>query len=155
MASVNKNSDDRQRDQASIELLKRLRDKLLNADISTARKAAHNLSWKQEDGLAILKEALFGNYSRNAKKAAAYGLRSMNGRMVELAIEVLEQGLNHSDRTTKAACIKALQLMKGTAAKQEKSQYKQTSNKIKITEIPQKSSREASLRKQHPPKITK
>ncbi|HUU41273.1 MAG TPA: hypothetical protein VMW42_10045 [Desulfatiglandales bacterium] len=72
-----------------------------------------NLSWKQEDGLAILTEALFGKYPRTAKKAAAYGLRSMNGRMRKMALEVLEQGLRHHDRTTKAACVKSISLMKG------------------------------------------
>jgi len=72
-----------------------------------------NLAWKQEDGLAILTEALFGNYPRTAKKAAAYGLRSMNGRMQKMALEVLKQGLKHRDRTTKAACVKSISLMKG------------------------------------------
>jgi hypothetical protein len=103
----------RQRDAASVELLRKLREKLLSGNISTARVAALNLSWKQEDGLAILKEALFGNYPRTAKKAAAYGLRSMNGRMQKMASEVLEQGLRHRDRTTKAACVKSISLMKG------------------------------------------
>ena len=86
---------------------------MLSDDISTARLAASNLSWKQEDGLAILTEALFGNYPRTAKKAAAYGLRSMNGRMQKMALEVLKQGLKHRDRTTKAACVKSISLMKG------------------------------------------
>jgi hypothetical protein len=67
----------------------------------------------QEDGLAILTETLLGDYSRTTKKAAAYGLRSMKGRMKKMASEVLEQGLKHRDRTTKAACVKALFLMKG------------------------------------------
>jgi hypothetical protein len=96
-----------------VELLRKLREKLLSGSISTARVAALNLSWKQEDGLAILKEALFGDYPRTAKKAAAYGLRSMNGRMRKMASEVLEQGLRHRDRTTKAACVKSISLMKG------------------------------------------
>lgn len=46
---------ERQRDEASIELLKKLREKLLSNNISAARVAALNLSWKQEDGLAISK----------------------------------------------------------------------------------------------------
>ena len=103
----------RQRDKATIELLRKLRAELLSNDISIARLAALNLSWKQEDGLAILTEALFGNYPRTAKKAAAYGLRRMNGRMRKMASEVLEQGLKHRDRTTKAACVKSISLMKG------------------------------------------
>lgn len=113
MTFDNSKSPQRQRDEASVELLRKLREKLLSDDISTARVAALNLSWKQEDGLAILTEALFGNYPRTAKKAAAYGLRSMNGRMQKLGLEVLKQGLKHRDRTTKAACIKSISLMKG------------------------------------------
>ena len=114
-------SNERERTEESVKLLIKLRVKLLSDDISTARQAALNLSWKQEDGLAILREALFGNYSRDTKKAAAYGLRSMNGRMRKLAAEVLEQGLNHRDRTTEAACIKSLALMKGYEPGPEKS----------------------------------
>lgn len=112
MAFGNEKLSERQRDEASVELLKKLREKLLSDNISTARRAAFNLSWKQEDGLVILKEALFGNYQRTAKKAAAYGLRSTKGRMRKMAKEVLEQGLKHHDRTTKAACVKSLSLMK-------------------------------------------
>jgi predicted component of type VI protein secretion system len=113
MTAENNKTQQRERDEASIELLRKLREKLLSNNISTARVAALNLSWKQEDGLVILKEALLGNYPRTAKKAAAYGLRSMNGRMQKMASEVLEQGLRHRDRTTKAACIKSISLMKG------------------------------------------
>jgi hypothetical protein len=116
MGSDNKKSPQRERDEASVELLRKLRGELLSNDITTSRLAAFNLSWKQEDGLAILKEALFGDYPRTAKKAAAYGLRSMKGRMQKMALEVLEQGLKHRDRTTKAACVKSLSLMKGGGA---------------------------------------
>ena len=113
MAFDNSKASGRQRDEASVALLRQLREKLLSGDISTARVAALNLSWKQEDGLTILTEALFGNYSRTVKKAAAYGLRSMNGRMRKMALDVLKEGLRHQDRTTKAACIKSISLMKG------------------------------------------
>ena len=113
MTFDNSKSSQRQREEASVELLRELREKLLSGDISTARLAALNLSWKQEDGLAILTEALFGNYPRTAKKAAAYGLRSMKGRMKKMASEVLQQGLSHRNRTTKAACVKSISLMKG------------------------------------------
>ncbi len=113
MTLDNSKSSQRQRDEASVELLRKLRAKLLSDNISTARLAASNLSWKQEDGLAILTEASFGNHPRTVKKAAAYGLRRMNGRMQKMALEVLEQGLRHRDRTTKAACVKSIALMKG------------------------------------------
>jgi hypothetical protein len=101
------------RDAAALELLRKLREKLFSRDISSARLAAHNLSWMQEDGLAILKEALFGDYPGTSKKAAAYGLRSMKGRMKKLALEVIEQGLNHRDRVTQQVCAKCLFLSKG------------------------------------------
>jgi hypothetical protein len=110
----------RQRTEESIRLLAKLRVKLLSDNISAARVAASNLAWKQEDGLAVLTEVLFGRYPRTAKKAAAYGLRSTNGRMRKMAIEVLEQGLKHRDRTTQAACIKSLELLKGQTSGKEK-----------------------------------
>jgi hypothetical protein len=102
-----------EKDEAAIELLKQLTRKLCSNDITIARLAAFNLSWMQEDGLAILTQVLLGDFSRTSKKAAAYGLRSMKGRMKKMALEVLEQGLKQRDRTTKAACIKALSLIKG------------------------------------------
>jgi hypothetical protein len=121
MGSDKKMAPQRERDAASVELLRKLRGELLSDDITTSRLAGFNLSWKQEDGLAILKEALFGDYPRTAKKAAAYGLRSMKGRMQKMALEVLEQGLRHRDRTTKAACVKSLSLMKGGGAAKPRS----------------------------------
>ena len=119
MTADEKKSSSKQRDEAAIERLKQLTRKLCSNDITTARLAAHNLSWLQEDGLAILTETLMGDYSRTTKKAAAYGLRSMKGRMKKLGLEVLEKGLKHRDRTTKAACVKALSLVKGGDKKVE------------------------------------
>ncbi len=107
----------REKDEAAVELLAKLREKLHSENVSTARLAAFNLSWKQEDGLDILTETLLGRFSRTAKKAAAYGLRSMKGRMKKLAVEVLKDGLKNSDRTTRAACEKALLLMAGMVPK--------------------------------------
>jgi len=103
------------KDPAAIEKLRQLTRKLCSNDITTARLAAFNLSWMQEDGLAILTNILLGDFSRTTKKAAAYGLRSMKGRMKKPATEILEQGLKNRDRTTRAACIKALAIMKGEA----------------------------------------
>ena len=123
------------KDAAAIEKLRQLREKLLSDDISTARVAGHNLSWMQEDGLAILKEALFGDYPQTAKKAAAYGLRSMHGRMKAMAAEVLEQGLEHRDRITREACTKSLALMKGEAVEKSGSGKKSSSGKHRIKEI--------------------
>ncbi len=130
-----KKSPGREKDEASIELLKQLTKKLCSNDISTARLAAFNLSWMQEDGLAILTTILLGNFPRTAKKAAAYGLRSMK----KMATEVLEQGLKHRDRTTKAACIKALSLMKGGTPKKGGSHENRRSGKPRIQGIQKRS----------------
>lgn len=111
---------DRQRLPETMERLKNLRIKLLSENISTARVAAYHLSWMQDDGLMILKEALFGDYSRTTKKAAAYGMRNMKGRMKKEAVEVLEQGLTHRDKTTQAACLKSLQLLRGEPVTEKK-----------------------------------
>jgi len=134
----NSKSSERQRDEATVKLLKKLRDELLSDDISTARQAAFNLSWKQDDGLVILKEVLFGKYPETAKKAAAYGLRSMNGRMQKIALEVQEQGLKHLDRTTKAVCVKSLYLLRGGVLKKTGSGGRPPSGKRIIKEITKK-----------------
>lgn len=106
------NQTERVRDEQTIAKLKDLGQKLFSGDINKARLAAHQLSWMQEDGFTILKMALLGNYPRDTKKAAAYGLRSMKGRMKKAAIELLQQGLRDRDAQTRAASKKALQLMK-------------------------------------------
>jgi hypothetical protein len=126
-----------EKDEAAIERLRQLREKLFSDDISTARLAGFNLSWMQEDGLAILKEALFGDYPRTAKKAAAYGLRSMRGRMKQMASEALKQGLNHRDRITKEACVKALSLMKNKASEKAGSHEKPKSGTPETEQIPE------------------
>jgi hypothetical protein len=111
MNTENQNQPERVRDAATIAKLKDLSQKLFSDDINKARLAAHELSWMQEDGFTLLKLGLFGRYSRNTKKAAAYGLRNMKGRMRKMAVELLTEGLKDRDRTSKAACKKALQLM--------------------------------------------
>jgi len=132
----------REKDEAAIELLAKLREKLHSENVSTARLAAFNLSWKQEDGLDILKETLEGRrFSRTAKKAAAYGLRSMKGRMKKMAVEVLKEGLKSSDRTTRAACEKALLLMAGMAPKKPSGGYRSKSGRSRIRSVSRKGGR--------------
>jgi len=133
----------REKDEAAIELLAKLREKLHSENVSTARLAAFNLSWKQEDGLDIFKETLSGKFSRTAKKAAAYGLRSMKGRMKKLAVEVLKEGLSSSDRTTRAACEKAVLLMAGGAPKKTGFGHRSKSGKPRIRSIPRRGGRSA------------
>ena len=145
MALDEKNPEGMEKDAEAIERLRQLREKLFSNDISTARVGGFNLSWMQEDGLAILKEALFGDYSRTTKKAAAYGLRSMHGRMKPMAAEVLTQGLRHSDPMTREACTKSLSIMKGQAGKES------GSGKHRIKEIRAKrGSRARSPRRRKP-----
>jgi len=104
---------ERERDPATIEKLKQLRQKLMSDNISYARVAAFQLSWLQEDGMAVLQEALFGNYPQTAKKAAAYGIRSMRGRMKKVAVEVLEKGIAHQDKLTREVSKTSLGLLRG------------------------------------------
>ena len=103
----------RKRDPETIEKLKELRQRMMSSDISRARVAGFQLSWLQEDGMAVLQEALFGNYSQTTKRAAAYGLRSMRGRMKTLATEVLERGAVHHDPETQQISKTSLGLMRG------------------------------------------
>lgn len=128
----------REKDEAAIELLDKLRERLFSENVSAARLAAFNLSWMQEDGLDILKEVLFGDFPRAAKKAAAYGLRSMQGRMKKMAVELLTTGQRHSDRTTRDACAKALFLMKGGKGEKPSPHGKRRAGKPRIQEYRKK-----------------
>lgn len=106
----------REKDEAAVKLLEQLREKLHFAgNISTARRIAHNLSWMQEDGLDILKEAVFGDFSKRTKFAAAYGLRSMHGRMRKMALDVLEEGVKHRNEGVREICNHALSVASGGA----------------------------------------
>ena len=140
------------KDPAAIEKLRQLTRKLCSDDITTARLAAFNLSWMQEDGLAILTKILLGDFSRTTKKAAAYGLRSMRGRMKEPATKILEQGLKDRNRTTRAACIKALAIIKGEAppksnsGKKNHSQRERRKQRTPIKDIKNSSRRDSSPR---------
>lgn len=98
----------REKDEESVRLLAQLRESLFAEDASVRRRAAFSLSWMQEDGLDILKESLFGKFPARTKSAAAYGLRSMRGRMKKMAWKVFEQGLQHQDHVTKQVCKKNL-----------------------------------------------
>jgi hypothetical protein len=129
----------REKDEASIRLLAQLRDKLYSEHVGTARRAAFNLSWMQEDGLDILREALFSNAVRRTKSAAAYGLRKMRGRMEKAALEVLTQGLKFPDKTTAVVCGNALMVLKGGPAVKIVSKGKKTAGRFEIKQVPAKS----------------
>jgi hypothetical protein len=136
----------REKDEASINLLGQLREKLYCDNISVARCAAFNLSWMQEDGFDILKEALFGDSLKTTKTAAAYGLRSMHGRMKKMALKVFEQGLKHRDGSTRWVCKKSLSLIKArTAGKSSSKGKKAQVGKFEIREIPSKSGQKGKI----------
>jgi hypothetical protein len=125
----------REKDEEAVKLLEQLREKLYVDDISAARRAAFNLSWKQEDGLDILKEALLNNSPRTAKIAAVYGLRNMHGRMKKLAMAVLEEGLKHRKTDIRNACVHALSLAIRGPQEKSPSQRPPKSGRIEIREV--------------------
>jgi hypothetical protein len=100
-----------QNDEATARLLSQLNEKLRCGDMSRARRAAHDLSWKQEAGFEILKDALLNKSSIGTKIAAAYGLRSMRGRMKKMALEALLQGLKSPNDNTRRVCAKTAMMM--------------------------------------------
>ncbi len=153
----------REKDEAAVKLLEELREKVYSSNISSARHAAFNLSWMQEDGYEILQEALVGNSPRSAKGAAAYGLRKMRGRMKNQAFSLLEGGLKHSNADIRQACAHALRLEKEAKSKpaqpkppaQGAAKHK-PKGKFKITEISHKSERERPRHgRRRPPHISR
>ncbi len=129
----------REKDQDSIKLLEKLREQLYSSNTSAVRQSAFNLSWMQDDGVEILKEALFSKATRKTKSAAAYGLRKMQGRMGKIALEALSQGLKHSDNTTVEVCENALAIIRKNKIPAKVSYTKKTkTHKFEIRHIPQK-----------------
>ncbi len=128
-------SIEQQKHEAAVKLLNKLKEKLYSDNISIARKAAHKLSWMQDDGLDILKNALLGSSPRTTKKAAAYGLRNMQGRMKKIATEVLKQGIKSKNRTTKAASEKSLMLMLGITPPKSYNQNRRSPGNLRIREL--------------------
>lgn len=137
----------REKNQASIKLLEQLREKLHSGCISAARCAAFNLSWMQEDGLDILKEALFSGSSERTKTAAAYGLRGMRGRMKKMAINVLEQGLKDCNIHIRDVCSNALSLISQRTQEKSLLEGARGAGKLEIREIPSKSGQKGEIHK--------
>lgn len=140
MESERRKLSGREKDEAAIRLLERLREQLHLSDASSRRRAAFHLSWMQEDGMEILKDALFGSLPATTKNAAAYGLRKMRGRMKKIALEVLKQGLKRRDGSTREVCRNALQLL-GQEVPEESVPQGQTVKSLRIREILKKKSR--------------
>jgi hypothetical protein len=126
----------RQNDDAAIKLLAQLKEKLHSGDMSKARRAAHNLSWMQDAGFDILKQALLNKSSIGTKIAAAYGLRCMRGRMRKTVLEVLLQGLQSPNDNTRRVCTKTALMLTGKTQTKSVSESDQGSKKFKLREIP-------------------
>ncbi len=129
----------REKDEAAIQLLEKLREQLYSTNISTVRQSAFHLSWMQEDGLDILREALLGDTPRRSKSAAAYGLRKMRGRMRKRAEETLVEGMSHPDPATAETCRNALAVLKkGKGAAKRPARPRGRTERFEIKEIPGK-----------------
>lgn len=126
----------REKDEASIKLLNKLKGELYSQHASNRRQAAFNLSWMQEDGLEILQAALFSKAHVTAKNAATYGLRKMRGRMKKMALEVLKKGLEHSSSDTRDVCKSALLRLEGKTEKKHPSKSNVRKSKYEIRDIP-------------------
>jgi hypothetical protein len=129
----------REKDEASVKLLERLKSRLLSDGASSRRRAGFHLSWMQEDGMEVLKEVLFGNFPQTAKNAAAYGLRSMRGRMKKMALEILEEGLRTQDRSTREACRHCLSVIEGKTDREPASGKSRRVRRFQIRETRRKS----------------
>ncbi len=128
----------REKDEASVELLAKLRDQLYSSNVSTVRQSAFHLSWMQEDGLDILREALLVSTSRRAKSAAAYGLRKMRGRMRKRAEETLVEGTAHPDPATAEISRNALTVLKKGKGAGKRPARPRPRGKFEIREVPGK-----------------
>ena len=137
MESDKRKISGREKDKESMELLEKLQGQLHSTNASIRRRAAYNLSWLQEDGLDILKNVLYGNFSVTSKNASAYGLRKMQGRMKKMAYEVLMEGLKRQDGTTSEICRNALLLL-GHTIPPEFLPKRRMMKKSRIREIPYK-----------------
>lgn len=125
----------REKDEASIKLLEKLREQLYSQHASNRRQAAFNLSWMQEDGLEILKAALIGDCHITTKNAAAYGLRKMRGRMKKVALDVLKQGKEHTNAETRDVCRNALLRLEGKPDKKPVSKAGSRRSKYEIRDV--------------------
>ena len=147
----------REKDEEAVKLLARLREKLYCDNSSVARRTAFNLSWMQEDGLDVLKEALFSNGTRTTKSAAAYGLRNMHGRMKNMARAVLDEGMESSNRDTRKVSKNAIDLLEGKPPKKpfrRKYEGRRRPGRFEIREVSNRSGirkRGSSSRPEHLP----
>ncbi len=126
----------REKDMKSLEELETLREQLYGSNLTTVRQCAFHLSWLQEDGLEILKEAIYSNASRRTKGAASYGIRKMRGRMRGPAKQVLVEGTKHDNKETAEICRNALRVLEDPkGAQRAHRNRKRRSSRIEIRDI--------------------
>ena len=128
----------REKDEAAAQLLEKLREQLHSSNLTVVRQTAFHLSWLQEDGMEILKEALFlPESSRKTKNAASYGLRKMRGRMSKPALAVLQQGAEGPDPAIAKVCKNALDVFHNKNPKPRRGKgRKRRTPKFEIRDIP-------------------
>jgi hypothetical protein len=131
----------REKDDAAIELLEKLREQLYGSNMTVVRQTAFHLSWLQEDGLDILKEALYADTSKRTKSAASYGLRKMRGRMTKPALEVLKEGSESSNPATAEICRNALNVYHRRSKPKRSYASKRKRTRIEIRELPARGSK--------------
>ncbi len=113
METQDNQKSQQQKDAESQAVLDDLRKRLNSGDSSNARRAAFHLSWLQEDGFEVLNETLLDKTTRRVtKNAAAYGLRSMRGRMKKIAMQVLLDGLENPDKNVRVICEHSFDVIK-------------------------------------------
>lgn len=131
----------REKDEAAIELLGTLREQLHSTNTTVARQTAFNLSWLQEDGLDILKEALFLSKSKRTKNAATYGLRKMRGRMSKPGLALIEEGAQGDDPVTAEICKSALDVYHNRHKPKRPAPRKKRTSRFEIRDVPPRGSR--------------
>ncbi len=130
----------REKDEAAIELLATLREQLHSSNTTVARQTAFNLSWLQEDGFDILKEALFLSKSKRTKNAATYGLRKMRGRMAKPGLTLIEEGAKGDDPVTAEICTSALEVYHNRHKPKRYVPAKKRASRFEIREVPARGS---------------
>ncbi|NQV35960.1 MAG: hypothetical protein HQ515_24930 [Phycisphaeraceae bacterium] len=131
----------REKDEAAIELLVTLREQLHSTNTTVARQTAFNLSWLQEDGFDILKEAMFLSKSKRTKNAATYGLRKMRGRMAKPGLALIEEGANGDDPVTAEICKSALDVYHNRHKPRRPVPQKKRASRFEIRDVPSRGSR--------------
>jgi hypothetical protein len=134
----------REKDEAAIQLLEKLREQLYSPNLNVVRQTAYHLSWLQEDGLEILKEALFSNATRRTKNAATYGLRKMRGRMTKPALLLIKAGTESTNSATTQACRNAIDILfnrRPKSPRRHPSQNRRPGSRFEIRDIPARGQR--------------